>query len=28
MPIRNDKITPIKKHTIKKSSIVKALEES
>ena len=28
MPIRNDRITPIKKHTIKKSSIVKALEES
>ena len=28
MPIRNNKITPIKKHTNKKSSIAKALEES
>ena len=28
MPIRTDRITPIKKHTNKKSSIAKALEES
>ena len=28
MPIRTDRITPIKKHTNKKNSIIKALEES